>query len=84
MAHEVIEVRRSVATRSDGFGGDAVLSALLFLRTSITPCAINGFSSILQRWNPLTEGYNSVMFDFYHNAVLVCVLEYFNCMLLGG
>ena len=55
-----------------------------FLRISTTQCATSGFASFLKCWNPLIEGYNSVTFDFYHDAVLMCVLENFNCMLLGG
>ena len=53
-------------------------------RISIASCAANGFSSFLRRWNPLIEDYNLVLSSFYHIALMVCVLEDFNCMLLGG
>ena len=54
------------------------------LQWRITHCATNGFASFLQRWIPLIEGYNSAAFIVYHIAILGCVLEDFNCMLLGG
>ena len=54
-----------------------------FLRTSIASCAMNGFFSFLQRWNSLIEVYSLVIFDLYHIGALVCVLENFNCIVLG-
>ena len=59
-------------------------SHCFLLRTSITQCAMNGFSSFLKRWNPLIKYYNIGYFNIYYMAKCVCVFEDFNCMLLDN
>ena len=54
------------------------------VRTAIASCATSGYSSILQRWDSLLEDCNSLIFYFYHDATLVCVLENFNCIFFDG
>ena len=51
---------------------------------SITQCTTTEFLLFLQRWNSLIESYNLDYFNIYHMVRCVCVLENFNCMLLGG